>query len=56
MNCTDRIVVGLLLVVGGLWLDAALLPGSGLPAFGIGLGLLVLGMWQAGKAVARGGR
>lgn len=58
MNATDLIVAGLLVIAGGLWLDAAGLPGAVMPIFDfhvsvIGLGVFVLGMWRAGRATAR---
>lgn len=56
MNCTDLIVNGLVLIVGGVWVDAAGLPGAVVPVFGfhvfvIGLAMFGLGTWQAGRLV-----
>lgn len=56
MNCTDLIGVGLVVIGGGVWLDAAGLPGGELPVYGfrlwvLGLGLFLVGCWRAGRLV-----
>lgn len=58
MNCTDLIVVGLVLVAGGVWLEAAGLPGARVPVLSLhvsllGLGSVMAGMWLAGRLAVR---
>ncbi|MEU3452102.1 hypothetical protein ABZ671_00465 [Micromonospora sp. NPDC006766] len=54
MNCTDRIATGLTLIAGGVWLDAAGLPGAVVPVAGfhvyaLGVAVFGLGMLGAGR-------
>lgn len=57
MNATDLLVAGVVLIVGGLWLDAVgPLPGVGVGAFWLGAGLLLRGFWLVGRAAERDAR
>lgn len=53
MNATDLIAAGLVLIVGGLWVEAAGLPFPVVPPYAVAAGLvhLVCGMWLAGRLV-----
>lgn len=53
MNATDLIANGLVLIVGGVWVEAARLPFPVVPPYAFVLGLVYLcaGMWMAGRLV-----